>query len=83
MSLRDWQRNSWLVEHKTSAQEIAALLAIVERHDRFRKKRNIIGYESAGVVSEREAREMHELATGLRGDVLAWLRKRHPKLLKQ
>lgn len=144
MSLRDWQKNKWLVEHKSSPEEIAALLAIVERDlanakvagladdwrlgiaynaalqaataalaasgfraareqhhyrtiqslaltigwpaakverfDRFRKKRNIIGYETAGVVSEQEAREMHELAVGLRDDVLGWLRKQHPKL---
>ena len=147
MSLRDWQRNSWLVEHQASFEEIAALLAIVERDlanakvaelsddwrlniaynaalqaataalaaagyraareqhhfrtiqslahtigwpaakvdrfDRFRKKRNIIGYESAGVASEREAREMHELATALRDDVLARLGKQYPKLLKR
>ena len=145
MRLLDWQRNSWLVEHKSSREEIEALLAIVERDlanakvagladdwrlsiaynaalqaataalaaagfraareqhhyrtiqslaltvgwpaakvdrfDRFRKKRNIGGYESAGVVSEREAREMRELAIGLRDDVVAWLRKHHPKLL--
>lgn len=145
MSLRDWQNNSWLVAHETSAQEIAALLAIVERDlanaglaglaedwklniaynaalqaataalaaagyraareqhhyrtiqslaltinwpatkvsrlDRFRQKRNIGGYETAGLVSEREAREMHELAASLRDDVLAWLRENHPKLL--
>lgn len=31
MSLSDWQNNSWLVAHDTSAEEIAALLAIVER----------------------------------------------------
>ena len=31
MSLGEWLRNSWLVEHKTSPQEIAGLLAIVER----------------------------------------------------
>ena len=31
MSLRDWQKHSWLVEHKSSAEEILALLAIVER----------------------------------------------------
>ena len=31
MSLRDWQRNSWLVEHENSREEITALLAIVER----------------------------------------------------
>jgi hypothetical protein len=142
--LRDWQKNSWIVEHKSSPEEIAASLAIVERDlanakvagladdwrlsigynaalqaataalaasgfraareqhhyrtiqslaltigwpaakvdrfDRFRKKRNIGGYETAGVVSEQEAREMHELAVGLRDDVLAWLRKQHPKL---
>lgn len=147
MSLRDWQKNNWLVEHKSSPEEIAALLAIVERDlanakvaglaedwrlsiaynaalqaataalaasgfraareqhnyrtiqslaltigwpaakvdrfDRFRKKRNIGGYETAGVVSDQEAREVHELAVGLRNDVLAWLGKQHPKLLKR
>lgn len=147
MSLGEWLRNSWLVEHKTSPDEIAGLLAIVERDlanakvaglsedwqlniaynaalqaataalaaagfraareqhhyrtiqslaltiswpeakvdrfDRFRKKRNIIGYENAGVVSAREAREMHELAVALRDNVFAWLGKQHPKLLKR
>lgn len=145
MSLRDWQRNSWLVAHKTSREEISGLLAIVERDlgnakvagladdwrfsiaynaalqaataalcaagyravreqhhyrtiqslaltigwparrvdqlDRFRKKRNVLGYETAGVVSEREAREMHEMAAALRVDVRAWLRRHHPKLV--
>lgn len=145
MSLHDWQKNSWLVTHETSTQEITALLAIVardlanaglvglaedwklniaynaalqaataalaaagyraarEQHhyrtiqslaltinwpaakvarlDRFRQKRNIGGYETAGLVSEREAREMHDLAASLRDDVLAWLSKNHPKLL--
>jgi hypothetical protein len=147
MSLADWLRNSWLVEHKASAEEIAALLAIVERDlanaklpgladdwkfsiaynaalqaataalaasgcragreqhhyrtiqslsltigwapakvdrfDRLRKKRNIAGYETAGVVSEREAQEMRELAVALRDDVLAWLKTEHPALLKK
>lgn len=146
-SLGDWLRNSWLVEHKSSPEEIAGLFAIVERDltnakvaglsedwrfniaynaalqaataalaasgfraareqhhyrtiqslaltiawpgrkvdrlDRFRKKRNITGYETAGVISEGEAREMQELATALRGDVLAWLGKQHPRLLKR
>lgn len=31
MSLRDWLRNGWLTEHKTSPQEISDLLAIAER----------------------------------------------------
>jgi hypothetical protein len=31
MSLADWLKNGWLVEHRTSAREIADLLAVVER----------------------------------------------------
>ena len=31
VSLRDRLRHRWLVEHETSAEEIAGLLAIVER----------------------------------------------------
>jgi hypothetical protein len=31
VSLRDWLRNSWLTERETSPEEIASLLAIVER----------------------------------------------------
>ena len=147
MTLKSWEKNGWLLRHKTSPQEIRDLLRIatrdlsdcdakglspdwrfniaynaalqaataalaaagfraareqyhyrtiqslaltigwpavqVDRFDRFRKKRNILGYETAGVASEREAREMHELATTLREDVLAWLRKQHPKLLQR
>ena len=146
MSLTDWRRNSWLLEHETSAEEIAALLSIIERDlanarlagladdskfniadnaalqaatvalsaagyraareqhhyrtiqslaltigwpaekvdrfDRLRKKRNIVGYETAGVVSARESREMYELAAGLRDDVLVWVKKHHSTLLK-
>ena len=55
----------------------------VDQFDRFRKKRNIVGYESSGVVSSREALEMYELAAALRDEVIAWLRKRYPKLLKR
>jgi hypothetical protein len=31
MSLKDWSRNGWLVEHKTSSAEIAELLEITNR----------------------------------------------------
>ena len=31
MSLKDWSRNGWLVEHKTSPAEIAELLEIAHR----------------------------------------------------
>lgn len=31
MSLKDWLRNGWLVEHKTSPQEILNLMGVVNR----------------------------------------------------
>jgi len=31
MSLQDWLRNGWLTEHKSSKEEIAGLLGIIER----------------------------------------------------
>lgn len=31
MSLKDWLRNNWLVEHKPSPQEIGDLLTVVDR----------------------------------------------------
>lgn len=31
MSLKDWARNGWLTEHKTSPQEIADLLRVADR----------------------------------------------------
>jgi hypothetical protein len=31
MTLRDWLKNGWLVEHKTSPREIADLLAVANR----------------------------------------------------
>ena len=145
MSLKDWQTNGWLAPHQTSRQEIADLLAVVDRDlvdagtaglsadwrlniaynaalqaataalaasgyrasreahhhrviqsleftigadatlisqlDKFRKKRNLGGYERIGVVSDHEAGEMLNLARKLRGSVLQWLRDHHPLLL--
>ncbi len=31
MSLADWERSSWLIEHKTSPQEIKGLLGLADR----------------------------------------------------
>ena len=31
MSLKDWLKNGWLLEHETSANEIADLLEVAER----------------------------------------------------
>jgi hypothetical protein len=84
MSLKNWLNNGWLTEHRTSAQEITALLAVADLitlFDRFRKKRNISGYELSGMVSDQEAKEMIDLATQLRQNVEEWLRKTHLDLL--
>lgn len=146
MTLEDWLKNSWLVKHETSSQEITDLLAVADRDldncqssglsadwqmsiaynaalqtataalattgyratrdshhyriiqslaytigadtdliaqfDQFRKKRNIGGYERAGLVSDQEAHEMLELAEQLRADVERWIRDNHPDLLQ-
>lgn len=146
MSLQDWLRNGWLVEHKTSREELRSLFALadrdlidsqvpalspdwrfniaynaalqaataalavtgfraareahhyrviqslaytvkadtklVDRLDKFRKKRNVGGYERAGSVSEGEVTEMVAVARKLREDVESWIRQVHPKLLQ-
>ena len=143
MSLTDWLRNGWLVEHKTSPAEIAELLEIVTRDladcrvqglsadwrlniaynaalqvataalaacgykalreahhyrviqslaltigaapsvvrkfDVFRKKRNISGYDRAGMVSDQEAKELIILAEQIGEDVKGWLESCHPE----
>lgn len=146
MSLQDWLRNGWLVEHKTSREELRSLFALadrdlidsqvpalspdwrfniaynaalqaataalavtgfraareahhyrviqslaytvkadtklVDRLDKFRKKRNVGGYERAGSVSEGEVTEMVTVARKLREDIEVWIRQVHPKLLQ-
>jgi hypothetical protein len=54
---------------------------LIDTFDRFRKKRNISSYDLAGSVSDKEAREMYELAAALRAKVEQWIRKHHRKLL--
>jgi hypothetical protein len=144
MSLKNWRDNGWLVEHKTSAQEITDLLAVSERDlkdssapgispdwqlaiaynaalqaataalfasgyragreahhyriiqslahtiqakpalinqlDKFRKKRNIGGYEAAGRISQQEADEMKKLANNLCEQIVQWLHQHHANL---
>lgn len=145
MSLSDWLRYGWLVEHRPSAEEIRDLLALVGRDltdceveglspdwklgiaynaalqaataalaaagyrasreahhyrvvqslaftigapdslvarlDLFRKKRNLGGYERAGVASAREALEMIELAREIAEEVRRWIGAEHPELV--
>ena len=59
---------------------VGADVGLVARLDAFRKKRNIAGYQRAGVVSELEAAEMIALARELRGSVEGWIRREYPGL---
>ena len=54
----------------------------VNTFDAFRKKRNVTGYERIGLVSDADADAIRALAVRLRDDVVAWLEKNHPDLLK-
>ena len=62
---------------------IGADSALVDQLEAFRKKRNLGSYERAGMVSDKEAKEMIALAECLRKNVVAWLHAAHPKLLKR
>jgi len=64
------------------AYTIKADSDLILQFDQFRKKRNIGGYERAGMVSDQEANEMMTLAKNLREDVKDWLRKNYPELIK-
>jgi hypothetical protein len=55
----------------------------VNQLEKFRKKRNIGGYERAGAVSDKEAKEMIHLAQQLTTAVKKWLAKKYPKLIKE
>lgn len=56
--------------------------ATIKQLDKFREKRNISGYERAGLVTEQEAEEMIGLAKQLRDDVEQWLRAHYPGLVR-
>jgi len=55
--------------------------ADAEYLDDCRKKRNIIEYDSVGGESESDADELIKFVKEFRGEVIAWLRKRHPELV--
>jgi HEPN domain-containing protein len=63
------------------AYTIKADERLITQLDKFRKKRNISGYERAGAVSEQEAKEIFALAENLRNKVEKWLRSNYPRLL--
>jgi hypothetical protein len=52
----------------------------VDYLDACRKTRNTAEYDSAGVATEAEAKELIDFTKRLRQDVLEWLKKNHPEL---
>jgi len=61
---------------------IAADAGLIAQFDRFRKKRNVGGYERAGIVSDQEVEEMISLARRIRREVRSWIEREHPDLLR-
>jgi hypothetical protein len=62
---------------------IKADTGLIALFDQFRKKRNISGYDHAGMISDQEAKEMVDLANRLRQEVEKWLHENHPNLMEK
>jgi hypothetical protein len=56
--------------------------ASIAQFQAFRKKRAAGVYETAGLISQSDAKEMVSLAKELRKSVEAWIRRTRPDLLK-
>lgn len=65
------------------AHTIQADTELITLFDQFRKKRNISGYDHAGMVSDQEANEMVDLADRLRLEVEKWLQENHSDLIAE
>jgi hypothetical protein len=55
---------------------------MIQKMRTFSKKRNVTSYDSAGNVSEQELELAIKTAAELHRQVVAWLEKNHPELLK-
>ena len=63
------------------AHTIQAKQNLINQLDKFRKKRNIGGYEAAGRISKQEADEMKKLAKDLYDQIISWLHQNHANLM--
>jgi hypothetical protein len=62
---------------------ISADSDLINQLGQYRKKRNVGGYDMAGMISKKEADGMKELAKRLRLEVEACLRKHYPELMNK
>jgi uncharacterized protein (UPF0332 family) len=63
------------------AHTIQAKPDLINQLDKYRKKRNIGGYEAAGRISQQEADEMKKLAKNLCEQIVQWLHQNHSNLM--
>ncbi len=76
MSLQNWLNNGWLTEHRTSLQEITALLAVTDR--------DLSDCKTSGLSPDWQLnKERVNLASRLRQDVEEWLHENHPDLMEE
>jgi hypothetical protein len=61
---------------------ISADSKMIQKMRTFSKKRNLTSYDSAGSVSKQELELAIKTAAELHRQVVAWLEKNHPELLK-
>ena len=84
MSLAEWLKNGWLIEHYRVIQSLKFTLKtedkIIQTLDAFRKKRNVSEYSHAGAVTAIELDEISVLAGNLRKSVEAWIVAEYPSL---
>lgn len=62
---------------------IKAHSTLIQRMKTLSRKRNATSYDSAGNVSRQELELAIKTATELQREVVAWLEKHHPELLKE
>ncbi|MCE5278596.1 MAG: hypothetical protein ABFD92_01450 [Planctomycetaceae bacterium] len=54
---------------------------VIRKHDAFRKKRNLTGYERVGAVSDQEVVEVIQAAQSVRQATEEWIATNYPHLL--
>ena len=58
----------------------AASSNLADYYDTCRRKRNLLDYDTANVVSDTEAKELHQKAQEFRQLLEAWIKTHHPNL---
>ena len=79
-------RASRMLNHYRSIMAMPLILgdrrnADADYLDSCRKRRNVVEYEKAGGVTDKDAEELVDFIKSFRTEVLKWLSKNHPELL--